>query len=140
VYGQNGPGFVSVLIKSAKEKGEANFIEGTTNQVSVVHVEDAARLYVNALEKGTAGAVYNASTQSVEFKKMVEAVGQLVGVPVKGISKEDAVKQWGFLGNLFAMDIRGTALRAEKELGWKPSSAVGIIDEIVSGSYKLGFQ
>lgn len=136
VFGQNGPGFVSILIKTAKERGEANFIEGATNQVNFVHVEDAARLYVAALEKGKAGAIYNGATENVEFKKIAEAVGKMLGLPLKGITKEEAVKLWGFIGNLFCADIRSTARRAEAELGWKPSYPVGIIDEILNGSYK----
>ena len=137
VYGQGGKGFVALMLTVAKSRGEANYIEGSNNRVGVVHVEDVARLYVAALEKGKAGAVYNGSAVNVEFKELAEAVSKNLGVSLKGVSFEEATKIWGpFLATIFSKNIVSTATRAQSDLGWKHTSTIGVIQDVTSGSYK----
>ncbi|KAL0484944.1 hypothetical protein AKO1_003829 [Acrasis kona] len=137
VYGLNGSSFIPSLIKTARERGESNYVEGLTNELDAVHVEDAARIYILALEKGKAGSIYNAATQGVQFRKLAEAVAQNVGVPAKPIKSGQAKEVWGeFLAHVFQLNTRTTSNRSRSELGWVPTNPVGVIEDVVRGSYK----
>lgn len=136
VYGRGGSSFVPFLINQAKEKGAANYIESGAKKVSAVHVEDAADLYVLALETSTAKGLYNASAESVSFRELSEAVARLLNVKAKSISTEEAKEQFGALFGFFSISNQLDAAKAHGELGWKFSSGKTILDDIENGSYR----
>eukprot|EP01119_Soliformovum_irregulare_P024257 TRINITY_DN8655_c0_g1_i1.p1 TRINITY_DN8655_c0_g1~~TRINITY_DN8655_c0_g1_i1.p1 ORF type:complete len:299 (+),score=85.70 TRINITY_DN8655_c0_g1_i1:193-1089(+) len=136
VYGENGSYFIKDVLHVAKERGEANFIEGSTNAIGFAHVEDEARLYVLAFEKGKAGAIYHGTNRWATFTEIAQAAAKNLNVPLKAIQKEDAPKIWPQLWWFYVRDARATASRAESELGWKDTHPGGLIDDVVNGSYK----
>ena len=79
VYGRGG-GLRAMFAQSAKESGAARIIGDGSNHWPVVHVEDLAKLYVLALEKAPAGAIYNAAEESpFNVREMAEAASRGAG-------------------------------------------------------------
>lgn len=138
VYGRGGSGFTPFLIKDARSAGVARYVEPGDFKYSVVHVDDVAELYVLALEKGTAGSVYHAVSESgITVKAIAGAIARLVGCEAKGISKEEAEKVWGLqLATFFSINNQVSSSKAEKELGWKPQVNISMLEDIEHGSYR----
>ncbi|KAK3934799.1 hypothetical protein QBC46DRAFT_367983 [Diplogelasinospora grovesii] len=108
VYGRGGSG-VRAFMEHGAKAGGVLCVDGGKNRITSVHVDDAARLYLLAAQRGRAGELYNASANT-------DALGKLLS--------------W-----FIAAESRASAAKARKEFGWKPTRA-GILEEIKDGSYK----
>ncbi|KAK6223483.1 nad dependent epimerase [Colletotrichum tabaci] len=137
VYGRGGSGVAQFLSIAAKTGGVV-CVGGGENRTTVVHIDDAARLYLLAAEKGRAGEIYNASAATdVTSRRLSEAMAAAIGVPLRDISAEDAKAQLGATVAFFlAAENRASGEKARRELGWTPRGP-GILEEIGSskGSY-----
>ncbi len=136
VYGRAGSAFVPFLITQAKANGSANYIESGAKKASAVHVEDAADLYVLALETSTAKGLYNVAAENVSFRNLSESVARLLNVKAKSISTEEAKRQFGALFGFLSISNQIDARRAQNELGWRISSGKTILEDIENGSYR----
>lgn len=136
VYGRGGSSFVPMMIELAKTAGAANYAGAGNERVSAVHVEDAADLYVLALETSTAKNLYNVSAETVSLRELNEAVARLLDVKARSISIEDAQKQFGALFGFLTINNQLSAEKAKRELGWKPKANTTIADDIENGSYR----
>ncbi|KAJ3987122.1 hypothetical protein F5890DRAFT_850711 [Lentinula detonsa] len=136
VYGHGGKGFLLMLIAEAVKLNESLYINDGTYHTSTLHVEDAARLFIAAVLKGKAGEAYNGVGQTdVSLKDMAEAIGKVVGVPVRSVTPEEAAQKWSpFLAMFNYLDVRSSNKKAREFLDWKPEG-VDYITDIVSGSY-----
>ncbi len=136
VYGRGSSSFVPFVINQAKRENSANYVESGEQKVSAVHVEDAADLYVLALETSTAKGLYSVSAETVSMKEISEAVGRLLDVNAKSISPEKAREQFGKMFEFLSINNRLSAEKAKSELGWSPNSYHSILDDIENGSYR----
>jgi len=136
VYGRGGSSFVPFMIRQAKTAGAANYVETGEQKVSAVHVEDAADLYVLALETGTAKGLYNVAAESVSLKDLNEAVGRLLNVQTESISKEKGRETFGKMFDFLSINNRLSANKAQGELGWTANANRTILDDIENGSYR----
>ena len=83
---------------------------------------DAARLYLLALEKGTAGARYHAvAEEGVALKDIATAIGRGLNVPALSISQERAKEHFGFLGFFAGRDPLTSSAQTRTKLGWNPT-------------------
>jgi nucleoside-diphosphate-sugar epimerase len=115
-------GLVTPLIEVARSKGVSAYIGEGQNRWPAAHVTDVARLYRLALEKGTAGARYQAiAEEGVRLKEIAAAVGRGLNVPVVSISQEQAGDHFGFLGFLAGRDFLTSSAKTRAELGWTPT-------------------
>jgi 2-alkyl-3-oxoalkanoate reductase len=99
-------------------------IGGGGGRWSFIHVEDAASATLAAIERGTAGEIYNiVDDEPAEVSEWLPALATLVGArpPIR-------VPAW--LGRLFAgehlvsmmTEVRaGSNAKAKRELGWQPA-------------------
>lgn len=136
VYGRAGSSFVPFLIEQAKKEKSANYVALGEQTVSAVHVEDAADLYLLALETSTAKGLYNVSAETVTMKQLSEAVARLLDVKAKSVSPEAARAQFGKMYEFLSINNRLSAEKARRELQWSPNSYNSILDEIENGSYR----
>jgi nucleoside-diphosphate-sugar epimerase len=135
VYGRGGSG-VKMFMDGAAAAGAATYVDGGETRTTTVHVDDAARLYLLAAERGRDGEAYNASAETnVTMKELQGAVAEVLGVPTVDLSKENALaKMPPFLVNFLVTENRGSNKKAVSELGWQPTEP-GIVEDIVRGSY-----
>ncbi|MBA3784636.1 MAG: SDR family oxidoreductase [Acidobacteria bacterium] len=136
VYGRGGSSFVPFMIGQAQAAGAANYVGAGNERVSVVHVEDAADLYILALETSTAKNLYNVSAEIASFKSLNEAIARLLDIKSKGISAEEAQKQFGAMFGFLSINNQLSAEKAQRELGWKAKANMTITDDIENGSYR----
>lgn len=136
VYGRAGSSFVPFVIKQTEKENSANYIESGEQRVSAVHVEDAAELYLLALETSTAKGLYNVSAENVSMKEINEAVAQLLNVKAKRISTEKAREQFGKMFEFLSINNQLDATRARRDLKWEINSNKTILDDIENGSYR----
>lgn len=136
VYGRSGSSFVSFVIKQAKQSGSANYFETGEHRVSAVHVEDAADLYLLALETSTAKGLYNVAAESVSMKEMNEAVARLLDVKAKSLSAEKAREQFGKMFDFLSINNQLDVAKAKRDLQWEINSNRTILDDIENGSYR----
>lgn len=136
VYGRGGSAFVPFLINQAKEKGAAHYAELGAKKVSAVHVEDAADLYVKALDTSTAKGLYNVAAESVAFRELSESVARLLNVKARSISAAQAKQEFGALYSFFSIANQLDSSKARGELGWKTASGKTILEDIENGSYR----
>ena len=135
VYGRGGSG-VRLFMGMAVRNGEVVYVGDGKTRTSVVHVDDAARLYLLACKNGKAGDVYN-STSSTEVTtyEMAAAMGSTLDLPVRSLNFEEAVEKYGpFLGRFMSSENRSSNAKAIKKLGWQPRE-LGVIEDIKNGSY-----
>ena len=123
-------GLITYLIAVAREKGVSAYVGDGLNRWPAVHRLDAARLYRLALEKGSAGARYNAvAEEGVPLREIAEAIGRRLKVPVVSKSPEEAGEHFGWLGGFVGFDVPASSALTQERLGWRPTQ-IGLIPDI----------
>jgi len=134
VYGRAG-GIPAMWVASARE-GAVRYVGKGDQQWPTVHVEDLADLYVKALAKPAAGAVWHGISGQVEVRKLAEAAAKAGGknAKVSGIPLEEAAKTMGPFAEALAANQIVSSDKTKQALGWKPSRP-GILEDVAEGSY-----
>jgi len=115
-------GLITPLIAIAYAKGVSAYVGDGQNRWPAAHVSDVARLYLLALEKGTAGARYHAvAEEGVALKDIANAIGLGLRVPVLSIAQEQAQEHFGFLGFFAGRDAHISSAQTRAKLGWNPT-------------------
>lgn len=60
--------------------------------------------------------------------------GRHLDVPVVSIAREQAADHFGWIGRLFALDIRASSTLTRDLLGWTPTQP-GLIEDLEAGHY-----
>jgi nucleoside-diphosphate-sugar epimerase len=115
-------GLVTPLIAVARAKRVSAYIGDGQNRWPAAHVSDVARLYLLALEKGTAGARYHAvAEEGVALRDIATAIGRGLNVLILSISQEQAQEHFGFLGFFAGRDAHISSAQTRAKLGWNPT-------------------
>ena len=124
VHGLGGDhGLIPMLTATARTHGFSAYVGDGSNTWPAVHRDDAARLYRLALEAGTGGQVYHAVAENVPFRRIAEAVGEQVGLPVRGLSREAADGHFGPMPIWAATGTEVPSAATRDALGWTPVGA-----------------
>jgi len=100
-----------------------------------VHRLNAAHLYRLELEKGPAGARYNAvAEEGVPLREIAEAIGRGLKVPVVSKSPGEAGEHFGWLGMFVGADVPASSALTQQRLGWRPT-APGLIADLNAMKY-----
>lgn len=122
VHGSGEWGFIPMIAKIGREKGQLTYIDDGSARWLTVHRKDAAVVFCLALEKGTAGATYNAvAEQGVTQKDIWTVVSKRLQLPLTGQSLEEALPALGFFAHVISLDNPTSSEKTKKELGWQPS-------------------
>jgi nucleoside-diphosphate-sugar epimerase len=123
-------GLISFLIATAREKGVSAYVGDGLNRWPAAHRFDAARVYRLALEKGSAGARYNAvAEEGVPLREIAEAIGRGLRVPVISKSADEADEHFGWLGMFVGADMPASSALTRERLGWRPTGP-GLISDL----------
>lgn len=126
------------LIALAKKSGVAKHYGPGENIWSNVHIADLVDLYRRAVDAAPAGAFYFAENGENSMKEICQAINRKLGVSGNTLSMplEEAAREWGegAAQNTMGSNSRVRAVRARKELGWRPGRPP-LIDEIERGCY-----
>ncbi|PYH32449.1 oxidoreductase domain-containing protein [Aspergillus neoniger CBS 115656] len=138
VYGRGGSG-IRLFMQMAKHAGKIITVGGGVNRTTTVHVDDAAELFLLAVEKGVQGGVYNAGDKTgVTVGEILGAVAEIMHVPVEDLGVEEAKEKLGdVVAGFLAAENRASGGRARSELGWM-CRGEGVLEDIKGerGSYR----
>ncbi len=127
-------GLWDYTMQIAREKGVAAYIGDGLNRWPAAHVLDTARLYRLALEKGQAGAVYNAvAEEGVAMHDIAGAIGQRLNAPVVSLSPEEAEQHFGWLARVVGLDLPASSEKTRHELSWNPTHP-GMISDLLNAT------
>lgn len=128
-------GFVSPLIDVARAKRISGYVGDGTQRWSAGHVSDVARLYRLALEKGEAGARYNAvGEEGIAARAIAEAIGRGLKVPVVSVAPSEAGSHFGFIGAFAGVDMSASSTLTQARLGWTPTGP-GLLEDLANMRY-----
>jgi nucleoside-diphosphate-sugar epimerase len=135
VHDATKQGLVTSAIHIAREKGVAAYIGEGRNRWAAVHRLDAARLYRLALEKGHAGARYHAvAEEGVPAREIAEAIGRGLNLPVTSVAPEQAPAHFGWLAAFAGLDLVGSSVKTQNQLGWNPTGP-GLLSDLKSMNF-----
>lgn len=136
VHGEGDHGFVPALIGITRNKGISAYPGEGANRWPAVHRYDAARLYRLALESAPAGTRLHAvAEEGVPVREIAEAIGRHLGLPVTGLSSEEADGHFDWLARFFSVDNPTSSAWTRGEFGWEPVGPTLIED--LDGHYFL---
>lgn len=131
-------GLISPYIEMARQKGVVAYIDEGANRWSACHVLDTAKLYVLALERGEAGARYNAvAEEGVTSREIAEVVAAELGLRTVSISRDAAAEHFGWFALFAGMDLPASSARTREVLGWQPTGP-GLVADLQAMDYSTG--
>ncbi len=115
-------GRITQHIQLARQKGRVAYVGAGRNRLPAVHISDAVRLYVLALETGQAGARYHAVAEDgVAMRDIAEVIGARLKIPVESLTADEAPAYFGGLANLAMIDLAASGMLTRHQLGWTPA-------------------
>jgi nucleoside-diphosphate-sugar epimerase len=134
-HGDGDAGFIAMLVQTARERGLSGHVGDGANVWPAVHRNDAARVFRLALEQGRAGSVWHAIAEpGVPTRRIAEAIGRQLDVPVVAIDPASSIDHFGWLGLIWSLDLPATSAITRRELGWQPTGPT-LLDDIDAGHY-----
>ncbi|MCY1020074.1 SDR family oxidoreductase [Pyxidicoccus sp. MSG2] len=135
VHGQGDHGFVPALIDIARRTGIAAFVGDGANHWPAVHRLDAARLFRLALEKAAPGSTFHGvAEEGIPMRAIAETIGQGLGLPVRGISADEASAHFDWMARFVQLDILTSSAITQAGLGWSPREA-GLLTDMRESGY-----
>lgn len=121
IWGAGDHSHVTMTYRSVSVTGAACYVGEGLNTYANVHLDDVARLFSTALDRGRPGALYHAVAGETPTRWIAEAVARDLGVPSRSLSAQEASAVWGEFGALIlGSSSRLRAPRSRDELGWMP--------------------
>jgi len=141
IWGHGGSKQIPAIFESVEKTGAACYVGAGLNLYTHVHVDDLARQYRLAIEKGVAGALYHAVAGEVNWRTLAEAVAEVMGCDTRSVSYEQGCEIWGemYCDLFFGVSSRSRAVRARVDLGWVPTQ-FDIVEDIRNGSYRKAYR
>jgi nucleoside-diphosphate-sugar epimerase len=137
VYGRNGSMLPTALLSSARRDGVSRYVGSGQTRWSTVHVDDAADLFVRAVETAasTGTLVHAVEADAATFREIAEAIGRNAGVPAAAMTQEEAAGAFGPLAGQLTRNLWVVPARAAELYGWHPVSK-GFLHDLEHGSYR----
>jgi len=129
---------VPALIDNARKAGVGLHIGKGENIWANVHIDDVTELYLLALQKAPAGALYYAENGEKALKSVAASISRMLGFggKTRNWSPQEAEAALGPKAHSsFGSNSRVRGKRSRAELGWQPKG-VPILQEIEQGHYR----
>lgn len=141
VHSAGDTGMIPNLITSARRSGQVGYIGDGQNKWASVHRQDAAKLFIIALEKlgngslPTGKSLHANGDEGITTREISEVIAKELGIKSVSITPEECVKRAGpVLGMVWGMDIRVSNEKTKEWTGWEPKEC-GLLKDIVEGGY-----
>ena len=130
VHGPEDKGVLPRLIGLARKNGFVTYVGDGSARWPGGHRLDAAALFRLALEKGKAGANYNAvAEEAIPFKDIAAVIGKHLNVPAESKTMGEAMGLIGFFAQMVNADNPTSSEKTQRELGWKPTQ-LGLLEDL----------
>jgi len=114
-------GFGTIFAQMAARTGKTGYVGDGKNVWPSVHRRDAAKLFVDALEKGVAGSVYNAVAESgISFKEIIQTIGDAMDIPVEHFTDDQAAEYFGWFAHTAVTDNPTSSEWTQQAMDWHP--------------------
>jgi nucleoside-diphosphate-sugar epimerase len=124
-------GFIARLIAIARDKGVSGYPGDGASRWPAVHVLDAAHLFRLAVERAPAGSRLHAvGDEGVPVRDIAAVIGRHLNLPAASIP----AGEFGFLGQILAIDQPASSALTRELLGWQPV-APGLLEDLDKGHY-----
>jgi nucleoside-diphosphate-sugar epimerase len=124
-------GFIAGLIGIARGRGVSGYVGDGSSRWPAVHVLDAAHLFRLAVEHAPAGSRLHAvGDEGVPTRDIAEIIGRHLNLPTASAPAGD----FGFLGQILAIDQPASAALTRELLGWRPVQP-GLLADLDKGHY-----
>lgn len=139
VHGGNAKdwSFMRAVVDGDRKAGYAAIVGDGSNVWPAVNVQDAAQLFVLALEHAANSSpgtqIYHAVAEVNSIKTYADIIARKLDVPVKSVTSEEIMPTHGFIGMLLAVNNPTSAEITRKTLGWTPKGST-IVQELEEGS------
>lgn len=128
-------GLITPLVDMARANGVVAYVGDGANRWPAAHVVDVARLYVLALDKGAAGARYNAvAEEGIAARAIAERLGAGLGVPVRSVTPDEVPRYFGWMAMFAALDMPAASTWTRAQLDWHPTGP-GLIADLADMDY-----
>ncbi len=135
VHGAGDRGFVPMLIEAARRTGFAAHVGDGANRWPAVHRSDAARVYRLALETAAPGTRLHAvAEEGVPMRDIARAIGEGLGLPVRGLTSAEAADHFGWMAKFVAMDAPASSRLTRERFPWQPRE-VGLLADLRENGY-----
>lgn len=124
-------GLATYLIGLAREKNISAYLNDGANVWPAVHRQDAADLYVRALESASAGTRLHAvSEEGVSIKTIAETIGRGLNIPVVSLAEQEAKKHFGFVFNMVSINNPASGELTKELINWQPNQTISLIEDL----------
>lgn len=135
VHGTGDHGFTAALVAIARERGVSAYVGDGSHRWAAVHASDAGRLAARALTDAPAGTAWHAvAEEGIATRRIAEAIGQRLGLPVASVREEDAPEHFGWLARFFGQDLAASSALTRERLAWEPTGPT-LLADIAGGAY-----
>ncbi|MGI5341826.1 SDR family oxidoreductase [Streptomyces sp. CA-181903] len=135
VHGRGDRAFLPEVIGRARARGVSAYVGDGANRWPAVHLLDAAVLFRLALESAPAGSrLHGVAEEGVPFRDIASLVGRRLGLPVRGLSGDEAAAHFGWLTPFAGLDSPASATLTRERLGWRPVRP-GLLADLEEGHY-----
>lgn len=137
VHGPGDYGFIPFLISAARRTGISAYIGDGANRWPAVHRQDAATLFLLAVEKAPAGStLHGAGESAITFETIAHLIGRILQLPIASLNPEEALLHFQnpFFAKAFATDAPVSSAFTRKLLDWKPTHAT-LLADMETGDY-----
>lgn len=135
VHGPGDRAFVPALVGLARRTGVSAHPGDGANRWPAVHRLDAARLYRLALEGAAPGVrLHGVAEEGIPMRAIAGAIGEGLGVPVRGIGEDEAAAHFGWLSRFLALDVPASSAITRATLGWTPREN-GLLRDLRESGY-----
>ncbi|QEE44555.1 SDR family oxidoreductase [Rhizobium sp. WL3] len=130
IHDRRRQGLVSYLVDIARGSGYATYVGHGQVRWSACHLSDAARLFRLAIDRAERGARYHAvDEEGVSLRAIAEAIGDSFGLPVQGVTADDAERHLGPMAAFATFDMPASSSLTQDRLGWRPAGP-GLLEDI----------
>jgi nucleoside-diphosphate-sugar epimerase len=111
-------GLIAMLAGLDRQLGTAAYVGDGRNRWPAVHISDAGRLFLLALEKAPAGsALHTVGEDGVPECQVAEVIAAKTGMPAAAVDPE----QLSVFGALLSGDQPASAEKTRQLVDWKPT-------------------